>query len=657
MAQRPTRAPRWAFGDSAALVEPVSTLAETGFTSGYRPPAQWVNYLLHFALAWVDHLRGPGWGAWTREAHGGTAVAFTAVAGIAADTDDARASAQRYRYAIVGSESGPAPSICASRNGREWQDRSAPTGFSGILRGIACGAGLWVLWGTGTSECWTTPTDTGSNSSAVRTGTAGHWTTLSAASANRVGGVAWNGGTELYLVDRLNSLNTDLVRTSDGGSSWSTATVSWPSSAHIGADIAYDDSRSRYVISSSIGGILTWTPATSTSSGLLATLSGIATDADVRLRVGGPEDARTLLAWASYRHDGTTALSASLVWRSTNGGASWTAITLPSAMSASGGAAIVTDLAHVDGVWIATTTAAPYLWRSDDDGQTWERVALPIGEEPSWALHRAAYADGQVLCTGLTWTVASTRASATSPGTWTSREPSYLADAGYLRGRRLDTTAPTNGQVLSWNAAAARWEAITISTSPTTTRGDLIVRGASADQRLAIGVSARYLRSDGTDPSWAQLAAADLTGQVAVANGGTGSSTASAARSALGVQDSPRLIPLASYESTTSTVDVAIGAARFDPADYLISGRTTTLTLEAIGQVVSGVTSTLTLRNLTDATDEATLSWTETSATRKTASITLPGSAKLYEMRFKKSGGGTSDYAVAMGALIRITWS
>jgi hypothetical protein len=72
---------------------------------------------------------------------------------------------------------------------------------------------------------------------------------------------------------------------------------------------------------------------------------------------------------------------------------------------------------------------------------------------------------------------------------------------------------------------------------------------------------------------------------------------------------------------------------------------------------VSGVTGTLTLRNLTDATDDATLSWTETSATRKTASVTLPNSAKVYELRLKKSGGAVSDYAVISTANIRITWS
>lgn len=42
------------------------------------------------------------------------------------------------------------------------------------------------------------------------------------------------------------------------------------------------------------------------------------------------------------------------------------------------------------------------------------------------------------------------------------------------------------------------------------TRGDLISRGASTWGRLAIGASGKYLRSDGTDPSWSTILAADI---------------------------------------------------------------------------------------------------------------------------------------------------
>ena len=58
-------------------------------------------------------------------------------------------------------------------------------------------------------------------------------------------------------------------------------------------------------------------------------------------------------------------------------------------------------------------------------------------------------------------------------------------------------------------------------------RGDIIIGNSTPSwDRLATGSSAEYLRSDGTDPSWSALLAADLSGIVAIVNGGTGSSTA-----------------------------------------------------------------------------------------------------------------------------------
>lgn len=61
--------------------------------------------------------------------------------------------------------------------------------------------------------------------------------------------------------------------------------------------------------------------------------------------------------------------------------------------------------------------------------------------------------------------------------------------------------------------------------SPFTTRGDLLTRDATNNIRLAIGTVGKYLRTDGTDPGWSALLVADLSGQVSVANGGTGAAT------------------------------------------------------------------------------------------------------------------------------------
>ena len=46
--------------------------------------------------------------------------------------------------------------------------------------------------------------------------------------------------------------------------------------------------------------------------------------------------------------------------------------------------------------------------------------------------------------------------------------------------------------------------------SPTTTRGDIITRGATVDQRLAIGSSGNVLKSDGTDPAWGKIVLSNI---------------------------------------------------------------------------------------------------------------------------------------------------
>lgn len=66
-----------------------------------------------------------------------------------------------------------------------------------------------------------------------------------------------------------------------------------------------------------------------------------------------------------------------------------------------------------------------------------------------------------------------------------------------------------------------------------TTRGDLLTRDGTGMARLGIGVAGRYLRSNGTDPSWSALAASDLTysgltaGQYLRASGATAAAFAS----------------------------------------------------------------------------------------------------------------------------------
>ena len=97
---------------------------------------------------------------------------------------------------------------------------------------------------------------------------------------------------------------------------------------------------------------------------------------------------------------------------------------------------------------------------------------------------------------------------------------------------------------------------------------------------------------------------------------------------------------LAGVVTTVLGADTVAGYGYVDPTGLA------SLTLEAVGQVVSGVTGTIDLYDLTAAAVVATLTWIETEPTRKTASVAVPGTARLYELRVRKSGGGDTDYAL-----------
>lgn len=78
----------------------------------------------------------------------------------------------------------------------------------------------------------------------------------------------------------------------------------------------------------------------------------------------------------------------------------------------------------------------------------------------------------------------------------------------------VDTTTGPPFQLKKRNAANSAWETVGSVgiTDPSTTRGDLIVRGASSLQRLALGAVSTVLTSNGTDPAWS--AAPTVTGQI-----------------------------------------------------------------------------------------------------------------------------------------------
>lgn len=173
------------------------------------------------------------------------------------------------------------------------------------------------------------------------------------------------------------------------------------------------------------------------------------------------------------------------------------------------------------------------------------------------------------------------------------------------------------------------------------TTNDPITAGVTgiAISQLALNLPASQI-SDSTAPGRALLTATSAAAQLAALGLGGSSALSSV------------VLPLTGYAVSTGPTTVAAWVA-FDPALYAAIGKTTVITLETTGSVsAGGLTGTATLQNLTDAASVATISVLATTPTAQTASVALPATAKVYELRLSLSGSGY----VASGAQLRITW-
>lgn len=202
----------------------------------------------------------------------------------------------------------------------------------------------------------------------------------------------------------------------------------------------------------------------------------------------------------------------------------------------------------------------------------------------------------------------------------------------------LDTVPITSGGTGAVTADDAR-NNLGAALDPTDTRGDLITRGITTLDKLAIGSNNYVLKSNGTDPVWGQVDGGEVTGTVAVVNGGTGSTTSSGALTNLGAAASGANTDITSLGGLTTDIAVADGGTGASTAS---AARTN------LGAAASGANTDITsLGGLT--TDIAVADGGTGASDAATARSNLGAAASGANSDITSLTGLTTDLSVAQG--------
>lgn len=125
------------------------------------------------------------------------------------------------------------------------------------------------------------------------------------------------------------------------------------------------------------------------------------------------------------------------------------------------------------------------------------------------------------------------------------------------------------GAGLSPEQRLTRLEQLLLPQSLLTTRGDIIARGASIPERLALGAVAEALISDGTDATWGD--------RTAVAMGSFGDPGSTGVLAVTGVGFTPKLVIFAgSFATGTASHVTSIGAMTAS-SQFTVGGRTSSV--------------------------------------------------------------------------------
>jgi hypothetical protein len=191
-----------------------------------------------------------------------------------------------------------------------------------------------------------------------------------------------------------------------------------------------------------------------------------------------------------------------------------------------------------------------------------------VSAAPAWSLLAAGdipVLDASKITTG----ILSSAVGGTGSG--------FTRFSGPATAEKTFTLPNANAAILTDNSAVTILQGGTGATSalgafnalsPVTTRGDLIVRGATNNQRLGIGSSGQCLTTDGTDPLWATCPGGAGGGGGGGPNYGTSFTT----------QTSVTILGSAHNLGTKNLLvecyDTASPANRIEPASYTVDGST-----------------------------------------------------------------------------------
>lgn len=468
------------------LVEPPSDIRNNGFATGTRPPAQWLNYLLGNVGAWIDRLRSPSRSQWTRQT---VAVNFVAAAVDELTNDTFFANPARRVVAITDSGLN---AVQASVRGDSWVGLSVePTASIGSLECLCATNDGWLVGGNLpsvlTGGIWSTLYDP-DGTSAIKND-ANNWTihTLPA-STNVVKAIACR-KTGPSAGDAAAITDAKIIFRS-GPTTWANATLG---TAVSGTVLDVIDTGSAWLAVTSNGQLY----RVATPSGSWNVVTTLPATNKWRFASDG---SGKIVAYR--REDGGSA-----DWYvSTDHGLTWGVLAAPFEVQNA------RRVRFVDGTWFCCSSDFPYLSESNDL-LSWNRIPVPIIDGANHRLDDIVAIDEGLLAIGQGFSLLSARGEVVAPGPWSAggaRLP--IADAGYLQGRAIDSTAPSNGQALIWDTASSRWKpgAGGGGSLPSGSLGSILVHDGTAYVELGISSDGKVLRVVGGTANWSGLVASDV---------------------------------------------------------------------------------------------------------------------------------------------------